>query len=551
MDDLLIAIPRLPGSREISQHLDAEVLLGYLRQEGFRCSIVHESLPRTRSGGHHGAPWKCPARLVYWHLPSRASHEAFPPSLARARLQRPAEQVWIAGGAFGGPYDTMLLARYPEIQAVARGELERPLEEVLTALRDGRSWRESAGLTVRGTGKPIRNPVGGEPMDLHRLPPAADDLFVPHRREAGQKILFNRGCNSNCQYCGYQTFFRRGYPGATRFWRTRSPLAIVDEIERYVRRHGVTRFIMQAAVFFGYEEEGSEVVESVASEILRRKLGITFKIVTHPEHLVRNRSLLPLLQDAGLDVVFLGLDSGSPAALRRYGVGFDREVTLQALRLLHDRKVTFTPGLIFYDPYSTLAEVHEQLGFLREIQPLFTHMPPPYPYFLDRHLLHKSLQIDPTVPLFEGLKADGLLVQEGGLDGPSTARFRDPQVARLFRLHRTMAAKILSPLRPLLWNRSCVDAKPALATLPLDLIDHLAGQLESERVSLEEIGEHTRSWLWNNLEDDLEEMMETAALAASKRERIALGRNGPLVPSGQPNPSPRGSRKPPPLQESG
>lgn len=481
-DDVLLVLPRPPRSREVVQNLDAEILLATLRRAGFRASITEETVPRPER----------PAHVVFWVLSTR--HELL--ELLRASPGRPR----LAGlQAAGGPFahhDTRLLDAVPGLDAVVRGELEAPVAALCRAIRRSEPWQEAAGLTVRGPAGVVRNPAPEPLPDLDHLPAAADDLFHPGRQQDGQQILFNRGCDSDCQYCGYQLLYRRDFPGRTRFWRTRGARPIADEIELYVRRHGVTRFVFNAAVFFGYGPRGTEVVEEVAEEILRRDLDIRFKIVTHPHHLVRNRDSLPLLERAGLDVVYLGADSGSQAALRRFRVEFDLDDTLSALEILHARRLTFTPGFIFYDPYMTFSEVGEQLAFLRRIAPYFAHMEATYPWFLDHHLLHRKLKITPLLPLADRLLEDGLLSPANGLGELREARFRDPAVGRLFRLHEALRQDPLHRLRSRLWNPDCVARNPRLNLLPVDLLERLWRELsKNETPGDEELLARAQAWL--------------------------------------------------------
>jgi|GEM_PF-5533273 len=492
MDDLLIALPPTrsctvsPGDGE--QPLEAEVLLAYLRQRGFRAGF---------SPGRQQSSERSPtARVVYWHLPTRRELRALLEHPPRNHPEPAAgKPLWIAGGDCAHLFDQELLARLPELDAVVRGEPEVPVCSLLQTLQRGGPWRDTPGLTVRNGGEPARNPPPPELLDPASLPAAADDLVDPERQE-GRAILFSRGCESDCQYCGAQLLLRDGLRSGQRLWRPRRPEAIVDEIERLVRGHGITRFAFHAAVFFGYDRAGAEVVKRVAEGILARRLDLRFTFVTHPHHLVRNQVLLPLLVQAGLERVHLGIDSGSEAALRRFRVEFGVSESLQALRLLHGHRVDFTPGFIFYDPYMAFPEIGEQLRFLRRIRPYFAHMDAPFAHFLDRHLLHRALKVTSLMPMVESLRRDGLLREPPSLRGVPRARFRDRAVTRFFRIHRVVYRRHLERLQPLLLDPSCAHRDPRLQTLPVDLLEHLFSALMSQpAMDEDEALERAACWL--------------------------------------------------------
>lgn len=533
MDDLLIALPPTrsgstsPGGDE--QPLEAEVLLAYLRQRGFRAGLssraaeaIDGGLPDS-SGLLESFERSPAARVVYWHLPTRRA--------LRTLLEHPprkcpepgaGEPLWIAGGTCAQLFAEELLARLPGLDGVVRGEPELPVFSLLQTLRRGGRWRDTPGLTVRGSGEPARNPPPPELLDLATLPAAADDLVSDP--QDSRQILFSRGCESDCQYCGYPVLFRHSLRSGRRLWRTRRPGAIVEEIEHLARGHGISRFAFNAAVFFGYDHEGTEVVKRVAEEILARRLDIRFTFVTHPHHLVRNRVLLPLLVQAGLERVHLGIDSGSEAALRRYRVEFGVSDSLQALRLLHRHRVDFTPGFIFYDPYMAVPEIGAQLRFLRRIRPYFTHMEAPYAHYLDRHLLHRALKVTSLMPMVETLRRDGLLREPTTIREPPRARFQDPAVARFFRIHRSVYRRHLERLQPLLQNPSRARRDPRLHTLPVDLLEHLFRALAREpAMDEEEAVERAGAWLQKRRLDEPPKRTAATDLGGPKRPLRAQG----------------------------
>jgi hypothetical protein len=340
------------------------------------------------------------------------------------------------------------------LDAVVHGELEEPISGLLRALALGKPWSSTPGLAVRREGVAVRNPPGRLLEDLDVLPMAASDLFHAGRLSSGQKVLLNRGCNSDCAYCGLQVSYHEAFGGQRRFWRSRSAGRIVDEIEHYAIRHAVRRFIFQAFVLFGYDDRGEAVIAGVADEIERRGLDIEFSLVTHPGALARNAHLLSRLQRAGLADLLLGIDSGLESALRRYRVEFGLDDTFAALSALHDHGIPFDIGFFFVDPWTTFDEIREQLAFLHRIQPFFGHMARPYSAILDQQILGSALHLNAGMPLLTALAADGLLVPEDPLSTDPAARFADSRTGRFYAAHqrfrsssayRALRLQLLSP----------------------------------------------------------------------------------------------------------
>lgn len=503
---------------EPTQHLDAEVVCSHLRRLGYQVALADAALLPEGPGGLFER-LRTPARYVLWFLPT-VRHLRVLEKLLEKPLgsgEDLGRRTMLAGGQAATHFATPMLERMPRIAAVVRGELERPLE-MLLANRDHLP-ASSPGLSTRRADAAIHSPSPPAPLSAEELPPAAMDLFHESRRQRAQKILIGRGCDSLCRYCGLGPFFRTAPAGAGR-WRMRPPAQIADEIEHLVRRFGVDRFSFEAAVFFGYDERGTAAVEALGQEILRRGLQIRFKLVTHPGHLLRNAHLLPLLRQAGLELVYLGLDSGSDDSLRRYDVAFRRRHGLEALRLLHELRIPLTPLFIFYEPYMEMQDIEAQLFFLRRAHDFFGHCKPPYAYYLDRYLLSSVLEIKAFMPMAEELRRDGLVVEGGEAPWtPIKARFRDPAVSAFYRVDRQIRRRLLIPLRPLLWNPRVAAVEPPLELLPLDLLDAASQRLGdggSEDEAAAEAGVLARDALAGRVE----ELAEVAELGEQHRQRV-------------------------------
>lgn len=484
MSRLCLLIPAPPG-RPPRQHLEVEVLLSWVREQGIDADAFDTALARRSPEELLTEAQRRGARLVYWHLPDAAEHGELARCAERLEASSgPALQV--AGGAYAQSHDREILDRLPPLDAVVRSELELPIRSLLERLDgDGDAWTRTEGCTVRTADGVRRNPLSRPGIDLRTLPRAAADLFHPDRLQRGQEVLLSRGCNSDCLYCGLQTVYRESFPARSRFWRCREPAAVVDEIEHFAGEHGVHRFHLHAFVALGYDAAGTALMRGVADELVRRDLGIRFSFVTHPGHLVRNRALLPRLRQAGLDSLTLGLDSGSQSVLDRLQVPFRLEDSIGALQLLHRHRIPFHPQLIFYEPRMSLGEVGENLAFLRRIAPWFSHLPEPYSVFLCRDLLSRTLWVSHQTPIHVQLQEEGLW--EPGAPGErGRTYFRDRRVERFFRGHQTVVGPLLRKAGDLLVDPRRCRENPALALLPLDLLDRWLERVVEDRLTDDE-----------------------------------------------------------------
>jgi len=508
----------VPGGRRV-QRLDFEILLSYLRRTGHDVVAFDSQAQGLAPDALAERLASARPDLLHWHLDTRDDC-AVAAALTGGGARAPAEaRVMVAGGYFGARNDLAILEAVPRLAAVVRGEAETTLAAVAGQLAAGQPWEAEPGLTVRRGGTLSRNPPRPLLADLDALPMAASDFFSTLRCERGQQVLFSRGCLSDCSYCALKAPYReQTASGPAGHWRSRSAAAIVDEIEFYHRRLGVELFRFSSFVFFGYDERGGAVVRAVAEEIVRRRFRIRFSFVTHPAPLLRNRDVLPALIAAGLVWVTVGVDTGLDRARALYRLESSREEACEALALLHRLGIPFTPSFIFYDPYLTLLEVRENLALIAGLAPWFGHMPQPFAYFLDRHLLRSGLRLSVDVPLYSRLVRDGLAQPVDPLREDPAARFRDPRVGRLRLLHGRVNARLGSAVRRLYCSARVVARFPFLATLPLAVVERLADLIERDGESSdEEVVEELLEWTGSQLRPCLDEALDLVAAPPAQR----------------------------------
>ena len=73
------------------------------------------------------------------------------------------------------------------------------------------------------------------------------------------------------------------------------------------------------------------------------------------------------MRDAGLYVVYLGIESGNEAGLQTLNKRLTAADSLRAARVLQDLDLSFTYGFMLFDPSSTFGTVRENVAFLRRL----------------------------------------------------------------------------------------------------------------------------------------------------------------------------------------
>lgn len=115
------------------------------------------------------------------------------------------------------------------------------------------------------------------------------------------------------------------------------------------------------------------------------------------------RQVLAKLKEAGLRKVFIGLESGAKAQVKRYKKASTAHRNSMVLDVLNDLGITFDIGFIMFDPEMDINELSANISFLKQTG-------------LNKHdaRMTKKLRIEPGTPLVAEYRAKNLI--SGGLD---------------------------------------------------------------------------------------------------------------------------------------
>jgi anaerobic magnesium-protoporphyrin IX monomethyl ester cyclase len=269
------------------------------------------------------------------------------------------------GGHFPSLSYREALASIPELDSVVRFEGELTLLELVRALHAGSDWRGIDGLCYLRDGKPVATSARKLVSDLDSLP-YPDRDFEPNlvlgRRAL--PLLASRGCARTCSFCSIHTFYRTA-PG--KVVRTRKPAEVVREMVHLQEERGISIFLFQDDDFplFGkvWRAWANEFVDEL------HKAGLPGRVIwkincradaVEPEIMARMR-------DAGLYIVYMGLESGTEEGLKVLNKETTVAENLRAVRILKEAGIMFEFGFMLFDPSSTFESILANIGFLRAI----------------------------------------------------------------------------------------------------------------------------------------------------------------------------------------
>lgn len=269
------------------------------------------------------------------------------------------------GGHFPSLSYEQTLELVPELDSVVRFEGESTLVELVDAVTTGTDWREIHGIAFRNEHGVTLTKPRALLEDLDQLP-YPDRDFEPEAviGRSIMPILASRGCARTCSFCSIHTFYRAA-PG--RIVRTRKPAEVVREMSLLHEERGTTIFLFQDDDFplFGqvWRRWANQFVDELERSGLSKK--VIWKMNCRADAV--DRELFIRMRDAGLYLVYMGLESGSEQGLETLHKQITVEQNLRAVSILKSIGLMFEYGFMLLDPSSTFESIRENINFLRTI----------------------------------------------------------------------------------------------------------------------------------------------------------------------------------------
>ncbi|HTS31402.1 MAG TPA: radical SAM protein [Bryobacteraceae bacterium] len=269
------------------------------------------------------------------------------------------------GGHFPSLCHEEVLAQFPEIDSVVRYEGEITLVDLVERLVRGRDWRQTPGIVYLRDGEIVQTEPRHLVEDLDTLP-------YPYRPFEPEQIggfptlplLASRGCARTCSFCSIHTFYRTA-PG--KVVRVRKPAKVIEEMAYLHRHHGVRVILFQDDDFPLWGRAGRRWADELVRCMYDAGMvgRVIWKISCRAEYV--ERELFAKLADAGLFLVYMGIESGTEEGLEVLNKEMTVDQNLQAVATLKEVGIQVSYGFMLFDPSSTFDSIRENLGFLRKM----------------------------------------------------------------------------------------------------------------------------------------------------------------------------------------
>ncbi|TCB96492.1 B12-binding domain-containing radical SAM protein [Micromonospora zingiberis] len=294
-----------------------------------------------------------------------------------ARLRRATGQndpLIIVGGPLATYLSDRILEEVASDAVVVVGEADEALPRLVQSwMRGDTDWSEVPNLRYRDRAESQRHVrTNRRLVNLEEIPRPARGHLKNIIALGGEIFVeTSRGCSwAACTFClrGLTDIQGRGHE-----YRRKPPSLVAEELCE-VAELGVRDVTIADEDFLGGHLDDTErFVHGLLAQPLpemRFDASLTVHSVCtrrdSAESKARRLALLQALVGAGLQKVFLGIESCSPAQLKRYAKGHTRAEAAEAAAILRSLGVRVEVGVILFDPLCGLDEIEDSLRFMRE-----------------------------------------------------------------------------------------------------------------------------------------------------------------------------------------
>ena len=260
------------------------------------------------------------------------------------KKEHPEKKV-ILGGIGATGVHRELMQNFSCIDMVVRGEGEKTLPDVLSALEKGTSLQKVNGITYRKNGKLCITADRCRITNLDELPFPAFDR-VDFSQYLIPDVSYSRGCPFPCSFCDIAPFWNRKNIG-------RSLSNFLEEIRILREKYHQKRITIVDDTFFLDRKRVKEFCEALKKEHLDIEWGCYGRVDLMDEDLLRT------MAETGCKKVYYGVESGNNEVLRKMKKGFTIEQALKAIEISLKYFMVVQTSFVWGFPFETMDQFHD------------------------------------------------------------------------------------------------------------------------------------------------------------------------------------------------
>lgn len=264
------------------------------------------------------------------------------------------------GGYYPSRKPEQIMRAYKNINCCIVGEGELTILELVNRISKNELVNDIRGIAYLKDNIFFRTESRPQEKDLHKYD-YPKISYISNKKTAG--VVTSRGCFGQCSFCAIHSYSRE----LNYTVRFREAEYIVSEIETLVNK-GVEQIQILDDNFLCHIYSKEKTIFKFCSLIKEKGIKIKFHIYLRTQEILKGLEELKALKSVGLESVFVGVESFVDRQLELYNKQVTASENIEAVKILNDLKITYTLGLIFFDPYLTLEELDINLKTIQELK---------------------------------------------------------------------------------------------------------------------------------------------------------------------------------------
>ena len=270
-----------------------------------------------------------------------------------------------------------ILHQFPEVDIIVRGEGELTSVELMDAWTAKADLRRVYGIAYRqGNGIAVTPDRPFAPdLDVYapawNLVPWQEYTYRPKPGSTLAVVSSSRGCKQHCSFCSQRLFWKES-------WRAVSARAFVDELEDLRNLHGVD------VAMIADEIPSLDPVRwnMILDLLIERDLGTTLLLETRVDDILRDAEILPKYRRAGIEHIYVGVESVNQATLDRFRKDAKVEQGKRAIELINEHDIISETSFVMGMPDETLETMAHTIELAKFYDPdmAFFLAITPWPY---------------------------------------------------------------------------------------------------------------------------------------------------------------------------
>lgn len=270
-----------------------------------------------------------------------------------------------------------ILREHPEVDVVVRGEGEETVVELMAAWNARADLGKVRGIAFRQGDKVLTTSCRPFIQNLDALEPAwnlAPWKEYSYRVKPGSTLAIvssSRGCKQHCSFCSQRLFWKES-------WRAVSAERFVDQIQMLRDRYGVDVAMIADEIPSLDATRWTKILD----QLIERDLGVSLLLETRVDDIVRDAELMPRYRRAGIEHIYVGVESVNQATLDLFKKDAKVEQGKRAIQLINDHDMISETSFVMGMPNETPAEMERTIELAKFYDPdmAFFLAITPWPY---------------------------------------------------------------------------------------------------------------------------------------------------------------------------